>query len=102
VPPQVGPGVGVQDRPTAQGQDAVVRRQRLGHRCTLEGPEVLFAVVDENFGDRPARGRFDVVVGVTDALAPALGEEPGDGRLAGAHRADQHHAWPHLNLIEPR
>ena len=48
-----------------------------------------FAVVGKDRGDQLAGAAFDLGVGVDRLAAQAAGDEPGDGRLAGAAVADQ-------------
>jgi len=93
----------VQHRATAQRQHPRVPGQRRTDRLALQLPEAGLAVVDEDLGDAaPGRG-LDVLVGVAQVDAPALGEQRADGRLAGAHRPDQDHPGSaHENLNEDR
>jgi hypothetical protein len=69
-------GLLVEHRSPAEGEHAVVLGQRGGDGLALERAEVRLAVVDEDLGDRLAGGSgLDVVVGVAEGDAPALGQQ---------------------------
>ena len=75
---------------------------RVGSSTVLKFTEVRLAVVDEDLRDSPSGLVLDDLVGVEEGHVECLGDQASDRRLAGAHRADQHHPGGHLNLSVPR
>ena len=74
--------------PSCSASAAATAAASSSRKCVL-------ARLHEDVGDLAARARLDVGVGVAHRDAPGLAEEPGHGRLAGAHRPDEHHARRH-------
>ena len=71
VPVESGAGARVEHGPSADGQHAVVLRQRGGTAARSSSRKCGLTGVHEDVGDRLALGRLDVLVGVPEADAPA-------------------------------
>ncbi len=56
----------------------------------LTPPETSFALISEDFGNRPTGIGGDVVVEIDKPTVGALGQHSSNGRLAASHEADQH------------
>ncbi|GMA85120.1 hypothetical protein GCM10025868_03700 [Angustibacter aerolatus] len=91
---QVDLGARVERRATAERHHALAV-EGVDHGGPLEVAEHRLAVLDEDVGDAASGPLDHDVVGVGERLVEQGGDQPADGRLAGAGRPDQHHAGRH-------
>jgi ATP-dependent Clp protease ATP-binding subunit ClpC len=89
VPGEQFTGALVEDRAAAEREHAGELRERRGDDRTLQGPERVLAVVDEDLRDRFAGLGLDQRVGVRERDAEQAGDQLADGGLAGPGSADE-------------
>jgi hypothetical protein len=100
VPQKRLPDVCAQDGACTKGQDTLMLGQPFGDRLSLKRPEVGFTTLDEEIGDRLARGRLDVVVGVAKTHLPSTSKSSSNGRLPRAWGAYQNRPRAFLCHVE--
>ena len=78
--------------PAAHRQHRRPAAQKPRHDALLAFAKIRLAVLGEDLRDAEIGGLLDLGVGIEEREMQEVGEPPADGRLAGAHHADQHDA----------
>src|SRR5690606_5457048 len=85
-----GAGFGIHEGSAAGCKDDRPFLQEACDDAPLAVPEMLLAVNGEDVGDRHARRRLDLVIGVAEGQPELLREPAAHGALTGPHEADEH------------
>ena len=72
--------------------DGVLQGADVCHHTSLECAEVRFALVLKDLGDPPFFLPFDFAIGINEAPAQFPRQQPADGGLARARKADEYYA----------
>lgn len=88
-----GGTVGRVEHSAAAGtDDGVLLGADVTHHTSLEFAEVRFALVLKDLGDSPLFLPFDFVIGINEAPAQFPRQQPANGGLARARKADEYYA----------
>src|SRR6266571_8100059 len=94
VPGEQVPRARVEHRARAEPEHAGMLTKRRSHRFALQRTKRRFAVLYEDVTDRFTRDSLDVGVGVAEPKTELTRENPADGRLPRAWRANEHGDGP--------
>ncbi len=90
--PHGGTVVRVEHSAAAGTDDCVPLGADVSHHASLEFAEVGFALVLEDLGDPPLFLPFDFAIGIDEPPAQLPRQQPADGGLARARKADEYYA----------
>lgn len=89
--PHSGAVLRVEDRAAAGANDIVSLRADFPHDTPFKFSEVFFALILEDLGYPPLFLPFDFAIGIDEAPAQLPRQQPADGGLARARKADEYY-----------